>query len=63
MVVGEVAPLQLLHDEADALLHLLLVGVPSLLHIGHRHPMGTEEDLYTVLQQGSELLENDINSH
>lgn len=50
MVVADVAPLQLLHDQADALLHLLLVGVASLLHIGHWHAMCAEEDLDRILQ-------------
>jgi len=51
MVVADVTALQLLHDEADALLHLLLVGVTSLLHIGHWHTMCTEEDLDRILQR------------
>ena len=50
VVVADVAALQLAHDEADALLHLLLVGVPCLLHIRHRDAMGAEEDLYIILQ-------------
>ena len=49
-MVADVPALQLLHDQADALLHLLLVGIPSLLHIGDRHSMGAEEDLNLILQ-------------
>ena len=49
VVIADVPALQLLHDEADALLHLLLVGIPGLLHIGDRHSMGTEEDLNLIL--------------
>ena len=55
MVVADATPLQLLHDEADALLHLLLVRVTSLLHIGHGHTMCTEEDLDGILQRDYSL--------
>jgi len=55
MVVADAAALQLLHDEADALLHLLLVRVSSLLHIGHWHTMCTEEDLNRILQRECSL--------
>ena len=42
---GDASPLQACHDHGHALLHLLLVGVPILLHVGHWYPVCAEEYL------------------
>ena len=38
--------LDALHDHVHTLLHLLLVGIPILLYVRHRHPVRAEEDLH-----------------
>ena len=36
---------QLLHDQLNAMFHLLLVGVASFFDVAHRYAVGTEENM------------------
>lgn len=50
VMIADAPALEFLHDEADALFHLLLVGIPSLLDIGYWDAMCTEKNFYLILQ-------------
>ena len=42
---------QLLHDQEDALLHLVSVWIPSILNVTDRYTMGTEKYHYLTYRK------------